>query len=209
MTKRNFLKTELLKNLESKIKDFGFQLNKTQAEFINKNKFGWFKFQIVFLKIDEGWELKPSLLIRCNTIENIYHEISEFETKYQEGTPTIGSSIEDYLNDNVSYRYRLTDENQINSIAQQLYILFITIALPFFDKYNTIEKIDKVLNNNMHDTSLTGAIFKGAKALITAKLTNRANYQELENYYLNYYSMFSNGFYMPNYLNLVKLLKTL
>lgn len=209
MTKRDFFKTELLKDLESKIKDFGFQLNKKQVEFIKKNELGWFKYQIVFFKINEGWELKPCLLIRCNTVENIFHEISEFEVKYQKDTPTIGSSIEDYLNDNISYRYRLTDENQIKSIAQQLYILFKTVALPFFAKYNTIDKIDNVLNSNIQDASLTGAIFKGSKALITAKLTNRDNYQELENYYLNYYSTFSNGFYLPSYLNLVNLLKTL
>jgi hypothetical protein len=192
MTNREFLKSELLKALDIKLKDFGFQVNMKLGEFTRRNKDGWNKYQIVFLKTDEGWELKPSLLLRVDSVEDIFHKTSEFEEKYKKGTPTIGTSIEDY---------------QSNVIAQELYIIFKEIALPFFDKYDTLEKIDKALNIKPEDTSLTGAIFKGSKALIIAKLMCRRNFKELADYYYNYYKNFSEGFYLPNYIRLKEFLE--
>jgi len=206
MTDREFLKAKLLSELEPKLQVFGFKLNKNLAEFTRSNNDGWFKYQIVFLKIDNGWELKPSLLLRFNIIEDIFHKISGFEEKYKKGTPTIGISIEDYL-ENDKYRYQLIDKDQIDNLVQQLYVVFQKIAVPFFDRFNTIEKLDEVLNVAPGDTTLTGSIYKGLKALIIAKLVKRDNYKELEETYFNYYEKFSDSFYLPEYRSLVKLLE--
>ena len=207
MTNREILKSELLKALDIKLKDFGFQVNMKLGEFTRRNKDGWNKYQIVFLKTDEGWELKPSLLLRVDSVEDIFHKTSEFEEKYKKGTPTIGTSIEDYQSNGKTYRYQMREEPHINVIAQELYIIFKEIALPFFDKYDTLEKIDKALNIKPEDTSLTGAIFKGSKALIIAKLMCRRNFKELADYYYNYYKNFSEGFYLPNYIRLKEFLE--
>ena len=207
MTNREFLKSELLKALDIKLKDIGFQVNMKLGEFTRRNKDGWNKYQIVFLKTDEGWELKPSLLLRVDSVEDIFHKTSEFEEKYKKGTPTIGTSIEDYQSNGKTYRYQMREEPHINVIAQELYIIFKEIALPFFDKYDTLEKIDKALNIKPEDTSLTGAIFKGSKALIIAKLMCRRNFKELADYYYNYYKNFSEGFYLPNYIRLKEFLE--
>jgi hypothetical protein len=204
MTKRDFLKSELLKELEVKLKNFEFRLNKSLAEFTKKSKVGWYKYQIVFLIKDEGWELKPSLLLRIDVIEDIFHETSGFEEKYRKGTPTIGTSIEDYQSDGKRYRYHLNEEDQINAISQELYLLFHRIALPFFERYNSLEKIDEAINSNFKDTALTGDIFKGSKGLIVAKLIGSGNYKELEEIYFNYYRELSGGFYLPNYKRLME-----
>jgi hypothetical protein len=140
-------------------------------------------------------------------VEDIFHKTSEFEEKYKKGTPTIGTSIEDYQSNGKTYRYQMREEPHINVIAQELYIIFKEIALPFFDKYDTLEKIDKALNIKPEDTSLTGAIFKGSKALIIAKLMCRRNFKELADYYYNYYKNFSEGFYLPNYIRLKEFLE--
>jgi hypothetical protein len=209
MTKREFLKTELLKELEFDLKEKGFQLNKSLAEFTKKNKDGWFKYQIVFLQTDDGWIIKPCVLLRFNIIENIFHETSGFEDKFQKGTPTIGTAIEDYLKDSNSYRYTLTNEDQINGLGKELQLLFYNFVLPFFEKYNSLKVLDEALNTDTKDTSLTGNIFKGSKALIIAKLLNRKNYNELETTYLNYYKEFADGFYLPGFEKLIKKLKDL
>jgi hypothetical protein len=209
MTKREFLKAELLKILESELKVHDFKLNKALAEFTRKVKDGWFKYQIVFLKIDEGWELNPCLLLRFNCIEDIFHKISGFEQKYQKGTPTIGTSLENYMKDGSGYRYTLTEEDQIDEIGKELQMLFCNVALPFFEKYNSLVVLDEALNTDTKDTSLTGDIFKGLKALISAKLSGRLNYYELEKFYLNYYKEFSDGFYLPEFDKLREELKNL
>jgi hypothetical protein len=207
MKNEDFLKSELLKALDLKLKDSGFKMNKTSGEFTKKNKDGWFKYQIVFLKISGGWELKPSLLLRFDIVENIFHRISGFEEKYKKGTPTIGTSIEDYQSGgNGIYRFQLMEESQIDVIVQNLFLLFQEVALPFSERFNTLEKIDRALNIDLKDTSLTGGIYKGSKSLIIAKLVGRGNYKELEDFYLNYYKVFANGFYLPEYKRLTELL---
>src|SRR5687767_13287699 len=120
MTEREFLKSELLKSVNEKLIEKGFVLNKTQAEFAKRDKDGWFKYQLIFLNRDTGWEINPAMLIRKNVVEDIFHKTSAFEAKYQKRTPTIGTSIENYINDGKAYRFYLADENQINEIALQL-----------------------------------------------------------------------------------------
>ena len=208
MTKREYLKTELLRKLAAKLKEYDFRLNKARAEFIQRVSIGWFKYQIVFKKTDNGWDLKPSLLLRFDEVEDIFHNISEFEAKYQKDTPTIGISIEDYKMDSNNYRYQLTEEEQLDFISQKLFVLFQKEGIPFLQRYNTIGKLDAALNNNLHETSLTGGIFKGTKAIIVAKLSNRANFKELERFYLDYYENFANGFYLESYLSLINYLST-
>ncbi|MHC5355040.1 hypothetical protein ACYSNX_12930 [Myroides sp. LJL115] len=209
MTEREYLKNEVLVRLGDKINSFGFKLSKSACEFTKKTDFGWNKYQIVFLLRDDGWELKPSLLVRFNVVENLFHQISDFDKKYQKGTPTIGTSIEDLDNSSMaSKKIGLTNETQINSIVKDLFDLFKNSAIPFFNKYDNLSEIDNKLNSCLEDTSLTGGIFKGTKSLITAKLTKREDFDKLESVYQSYYENFSDGFYLPEYLRLKELLKT-
>jgi len=208
MTEREFLKNEVLARLSEKLNPFGYKLSKAACEFTRKTDFGWNKYQIVFLIRDNGWEIKPSLLVRFNIVENLFHQISDFEKKYQKGTPTIGSAIEDLVNENIPARFNLINEAQINSIVKSLFELFEDVALPFFEKFDNLSFIDEKLNFNTEDTSLTGDIFKGTKSLIIAKLMKRQNFDELENIYHYYYVNFADGFYLPEYLRLKELLKS-
>jgi len=98
MKKNEFLKSEVLTRLGEKLKSSGYKLSKSACEFTKKTDFGWNKYQIVFLNRDNGWELKPSLLVRFNEVENLFHQISDVDKKYQKVTPTIGTSIEDLVN---------------------------------------------------------------------------------------------------------------
>ncbi|MEO6131055.1 MAG: hypothetical protein ABIQ02_04355 [Saprospiraceae bacterium] len=206
MTKREFFKNELLKMLETKLKKFGFRLNKSLSEFTKNNSSGWQKYQIIFLLTDGGWQVHPAIFIRFNLVEDLFHKISGFEKKYCKGTPTIGISIENYNSNEIPSRFDVTEESQINEISDKLFILFENIALPFYEKYNTLETINQAMNNIPNDVSLTGPIFKGTKSLIVAKLLNDPHYYQLKNRYLEYYRDFSKGFYLPEYTALVKLL---
>jgi hypothetical protein len=209
MKKNEFLKSEVLTRLGEKLKSSGYKLSKSACEFTKKTDFGWNKYQIVFLNRDNGWELKPSLLVRFNEVENLFHQISDFDKKYQKVTPTIGTSIEDLVNSSITQtRLELTNEIQINGVVNSLIELFDNVADPFFRTYNNLHAIDEKLNSNVNDTSLTGDIFKGIKSLIIAKLIKRKDFCKIENIYHSYYKEFSNGFYLPEYLKLRELLKS-
>lgn len=206
MTDRVVLKNEVLALLDSSLNSFGFKMSKAANDFTQKTDFGWNKYQIVFLEREKGWEIKPSLLVRFDDIENLYHSISDFEKKYQKGTPTIGIAIEDLVNDNTPVRFELTKLSEIDYVVKELLNLFNSIALPFFSKYNNLQQIDNLLNNGTDDTSITGDIFKGIKSLIVAKLTNRTDLEKIGLAYQQYYQKFANGFYLPEYNRLKELL---
>lgn len=206
MTERDFFKNEVLRLLNVRLQPFGFKLVKSASEFVKKTDLGWNKYQIVFLLKDNGWEIKPSLLVRFNIVENLFHQISDFDEKYQKGTPTIGTAIEDLDVSGLDARFILDKESKIDSIVEGLFELFKTIALPFFERFNSLEALDKSLNNNPEDTSLTGSIFKGTKSLIIANLIKRNDFDNLKDIYQKYYESYADGFYLPEYLRLKALL---
>ncbi len=206
MIDRAVLKNELLTLLDNRLNSFGYKLSKSACDFTKKTEFGWNKYQIVFLDREKGWEIKPSLLIRFDVVENLYHQISDFEKKYQKGTPTIGTAIEDLVIEGISARFELYDIEQVDYVVGELLNLFNKIAVPFFNSNNNIKQIDNILNNNIEDTSMTGDIFKGLKSLIVAKLTSRDDFSKLGQVYQLYYEKFANGFYLPEYIKLKELL---
>lgn len=203
MTKREFLKTELLKRLDERLAQYGFKLNRQQSEFNRRTKSGWHKLQILFILKSEGWEVEPAIFIRIHQVEDIFHRTSGFEFKYQRGTPTIGLSLNDYVGDLSKYSYMLTEESQIDELASFYLSAFEEHALPFYLEYDDLNVMEKIINADQYDIKFTGPIFKGSKGLIMAKLTKKGNYDELVKRYTHYYEQLSNGFYLPSFKALV------
>src|ERR1700753_2794593 len=104
------LKESQLELLHDLLKEYGFVLNKRQGEFTKKLKGGWDKFQLIFLNRDNGWEINFGMFIRKDAIEDIYHQASYFEPKYHKTTPSLGISIEKFINDGNEYRCYLSSE---------------------------------------------------------------------------------------------------
>jgi len=207
MTKREFLRLELLKRLDEELKRHGFKLNKQQGEFTRRTKEGWHQYQIVFVLKDEGWSVRPAVFIRVHQVEDIFHRTSGFEQKYQRGTPTIGLSLSSYVDEPDKYSYMLTEESQIDVLASFYLDSFHKQALQFFKFYDDLKIMEKTINTDPYDIKFTGPIFKGSKGLILAKLTKSANYDDLVEKYTSYYEKFSDGFYLPSFSDLVEDLK--
>lgn len=203
MTEREFLKTEVLKGLSEDLMHFDFKLIKSSGEFVKKNKDGWLKYTPLFLVRKEGWEINPTISLRINLVEDIYHTVSGYEKKYQKGTPTLGASVENYINDGQEYRMQIDAEKQINAVVSELIELFKKVALPFFQIYSSIEALDKALNENPSDSTLTGVIFKGFKGIILAKLTKRPDFPYLENVYRRHFKQLADGFYLNDFEKLI------
>jgi hypothetical protein len=180
-----------------------FNLLRSKGEFVRTREDGWFKYSLVFLVRDEGWEVNPTMSLRNNLVEDIYHKISGFERKYQKGTPTLATSFENYINDGREYRFFIFSEDEIDEVVSGLFDLFERVALPFYQKYQSIENIDRGLNEKPDDSSLTGLIFKGFKGLIVAKLINRSDYKDLVEMYFGHYQQFADGFYLSDFEKLI------
>lgn len=78
MTDREFLKNEILTLIDKKLNSFGYNLSKSAFYLTKKTEFAWNKYQIVFLIHEDGRELKPSLLVRFDVVENLFHQIFGF-----------------------------------------------------------------------------------------------------------------------------------
>lgn len=207
MTKKEFLRQEVLKLVQQHLKQYGFTLNKQLAEFTKKNENGWIKFYLIFLERNQGWEINPTMQIRFNVVEDIFHKTSGFDMKYQKGTPTIGSSAENYLQTGYgTYRFALGEEEDIEGIVLHINDVFENMALPFYEKFIKLEEIERAINRDVKGSSLTGGIFVGSKGIILAKLLDHPNYEELRSIYMRYYEKFADGFYLPSYMDLVKYL---
>jgi len=202
-------KNRLLELLYDHIKQYNFVLNKQLAEFTKKQKDGWDKFHLIFLNRSEGWEINIGMLIRKDIVENIYHKASYFEPKYHKTTPTLGITVENFINDGKEYRCYLNSENDIEKCVTYIENLFIKIALPFFEKYDSLKEMDRVINIKNGESIFFGPIYGGSLGIILVKLVGNTNYSFFLEKYYNYYKNFSDGFYLPEYEKLVKVLDTI
>ena len=206
--KKNELRNALLNSLASDLSVKGYLLNKGLEAFTKKLPDGWNRFSLTFLDYD-GWEVMPSMLIRKDLVEGIYHRTSFFEPKYHNTTPTIGISVENLLNNGGEYRFRLTEEKDIEPCRQWVLKTFSDIAEPFFIKYNSLEELDKAVNVLNGKSIFSGPKFEGNVGLILAKLVGNTHYKELVEKYRKYYEWLSNGYYLPEYEGVLRTLENL
>lgn len=90
--------------------------------------------------------------MRYDVVENLFHQISGFDNKYQKGTPTIGTSIESFKSYlNTKTIFELKNEAQINQVVDGLLELFNSVAVPFFEKFDKLSYINDKLNSNIED----------------------------------------------------------
>lgn len=205
----NELKDVALSYLSTELEKSGFKLNKSLAEFTRKDKEGWQKFQLIFLTRNAGWEINLGMLIRKNVVEDIYHRASYYEPKYHKSTPTIGITIQEYLNDGEEHRYYLNSESDLDSCIGGIIKEFKSVALPFFDKYQSVEAIEKAINVKNGKSIFAGVKYEGNMGIILAKLVNNPDFDYYKNQYLKYYTKKDDGFYLEEFENILKELKNI
>ncbi|HTD40538.1 MAG TPA: hypothetical protein VK671_07955 [Mucilaginibacter sp.] len=203
---KEIYKKQLLELLNDRIKSYHFILNKQLGEFTKKKKDGWDKFQLIFLNRNDTWEINIGMLIRKDFIEKIYHEASSFDPKYHRTTPTIGITIEKFINDGNEYRCYLSSENDVYRCVDYIERLFNDIALSFFEKYDNLSEMDRAVNVKNGDGIFSGLKYEGSLGIILAKLVINPEYDFFLHKYYAHYQKLNDGFYLPEYEKLVKIL---
>lgn len=205
------IKIELKNNFQTSVSSvllkYNFKLNKQTGEFTKKTAYGWDKFHLIFTNKWNGWEIDFGMLIRIDVIENIYHKGSYYEKKYHKTTPTVGITIEDYLNNGEEYKMQLNELNIYECFVETVE-LFENIALPFFQKYHSIENLDKAINMDSGNSIFSGIKYEGNLGIILAGITGNSNFNLLERKYRDYYTNTYKGFYLQEFENILKEIKT-
>jgi len=202
-------KEKLLELLAPPFKAHDFVLNKQLGEFTRRRTAGWEKFQLIFLKRKDGWEINLGMLIRKDIIENIYHQASSFDPKYHKTTPTLGITVEKFRNDGNEYRFYLSSDSDIEKCTNYIEDLFIKVALPFFEQYDNLGTMDKAVNVKNGESIFSGLKYQGNLGIILAKLMKSPDYDFFLKKYYNYYKNLSCEFYLPEYEKLLKILDSL
>lgn len=204
-------KQEIKNTFQASVADdllqYGFKLNKQHSVFTRKTSYGWDKFEICFLNRRSGWDVDFGMLIRINEVEKIYHTGSYFEKKYHNSTPTIGITVGTYLNDEENNTIFLDEDSDINEFYTMTVKLFKEVALPFFEKYNSIQELDKAINVEEGESIFSGYKYEGNLGIILAKLVNNPKFDFFEQKYREYYKKDYSGFYLKEYEDVLRAVK--
>jgi hypothetical protein len=188
------VKKELKKEFESFLKPLGYK-SKTDPQGcdfgkINGNSLNRIGYGVANY-IDE-FNTVCYLKIGQINIQNIEKHI--FEGEYYE---TLSVGMQTYFNE-INYRYKIKTEEDIKEWGKIVRKFFEEYAVPFFEKYNSIDAIDKLLNEHPTEKvifcdDLGWRIIKG---LISAKLNGNKKYNELRDYYRSEVERKFQGYFM-------------
>lgn len=130
-------------------------------------------------------------------IQKILYKIEDVSQVADSYGSTVGSGTSDYFNE-TNYRYKIKTEEDIKEWGKIVRKFYEEYAVPFFEKYNSVDAIDKLLNEYpaekvIYCDDLGQRIIKG---LIAAKLNNNPKYNELRDYYKSEVESKFQGYFM-------------
>ncbi|MFC3812133.1 hypothetical protein [Lacihabitans lacunae] len=193
------VKKELKKEFESFLKPLGYK-SKTDSQ------------GCVFVLIDNQIVLRlgygvANYIDEFNTgcyiglgllpIQKILYEIEEVTDVVDSYGSTIGSSTASYFND-LNYRFKIKTQEDIVEWGKIVRKFYEEYAVPFFEKYNSVDAIDELLNENPTEkvVYLDDLGWRIIKGLIVAKLNNNPKYNELRDYYRSEVESKFQGYFM-------------
>jgi hypothetical protein len=200
------LKEHIFRLVAEHVEPRGFKFSKRRESFVKTGGGISFIFQLVFLDQGTGYRVCPHVGIRIDEVEEIFHQASGYEVKYQNATPTIGNSIRNILNDD-TFEYVVSSDQQLETISQKLINVFDTFASQFYAEFCDIKKIDCLLNSSpMLPSSYRAGWLRCFTGVIVAKLSQRRNYDEIVLVYRNQLQQIADGFYSSNFEKIVSAL---
>jgi len=191
----------------------GFERRPGTHEFIRRRNgiTDRFSFTVKVTRVDD-YRIQPSVGVRIERVEEIYHRTSQFH----EGTVTMGAPVGYLIGKNASKDVRdcefvLASEPQIVLVAEQLMHIFRTVAIPYFQRWSSIAAIDAELNDHPERPTVHRGMGNSrcSTGIIVAKLVGRRNYDQLADYYLKVMTKNNKGFYFKWFLPLLESLKTI
>ncbi len=208
--KKSELKNELFSQLTTLLEPYEFALVRRMDWYVRKEE-SKLIYRLDFYdgyRKDVGYTVSPSLAIRIDRVEHIYHQVSGFEPKYQKDTPTIWPTINDLRKGDEGYEYLLDTHKDINPLSEKLFVIFREIALPFLEENSSIEAIDRLLNADPQNENNFFCIpqhryFRGT---IVAKLAKNDRYDQVVRVYWDELAHFLPE-YLNNYGRLLKILE--
>jgi hypothetical protein len=205
------LKTSLFKSLHPELTKHGFSLKAAKDRFIRRRGGVTDLFQLVCLDANPGYRIQPNTGVRIDRIEELFHQTSGFEPKYRKDTATMGGSVGVLLNgDSRSCEFMLESECKVTSVAEKIMSVFRDFALPYFERWGSLQAIDTELNHDPTEGTPHRALawFRCSTGIIVARLLGRPDYDQLAAFYTNIMTDDNKGFYLKRFVELLRSLET-
>ncbi len=199
---RKQLKRLLLRSVGDAFGAAGYQPKPVKDSFICKHESAGSIYQLVFLKNGNGWRIQPSVGVRVDRVEEIFHQTSGFEPKYQKDTPTIGGFVGSIRGGiNRDCEFLSSGEEDIPQVADALIRILYEFAMPWFQRFSSLPAIDAELNDKPSERTPNRVApwLRCATGSIVAKLVDRPHYDELVAVYLDAMRNSDKGFYLARY----------
>jgi hypothetical protein len=205
------LKTALFNSLCSELTKHEFSLKAAKDSFVRRRGEVTDLFQLVCLDGKPGYRIQPNTGVRIERIEELFHQTSGFEPKYQKDTPTMGSSVGILLNgDSRTCEFLLESEAEVAFVAEKIVGVFREFALPYFERWGSLQAIDAELNDKPAERTPQRALawFRCSTGIIVARLLGRHDYEQLAAFYTDVMTRDNKGFYLKRFQALLKSLES-
>lgn len=206
------LKQDLFDRLSPGLLAAGFTLVASKNQFQRRSRDVTALFQLVCLDGKPGYRIQPNVGIRIERVEKIFHQTSGFESKYQKGTATMGSSVGMFLDgDSRSCEFLLRLDSEVAAVAEDVVKVFHEFALPYYARWGSLAAIDAELNDKPGERTLHRQLpwFRCSTGIIVAKLRGRADYDQLAAFYTEMMTLDNKGFYLQRFQALLKSLESI
>lgn len=204
------LKAALFESLLPRMQAEGFQRWPKRDLFVRQR--GDIRDSLIIICIDAvvGHYVKPSVAMRFDRIETVFHQTSGFEKKYQKGTDTVGRSTGDLLDhSDIPHtrkgRYHLATMADVGPVTDAIMQAYHEAGPPFYKYWSSLAVIDAELNDKpeVFLPYISVPWFRCSKGLIAAKLVGRSNFEELVAFYTAVVANADKGFYLKWFQPLV------
>lgn len=196
------IKLALFKALLERFEPLGFKyiksedaIKRTLNDRVEKVTFNFHYYHIG----DNSTEIEPRLSVENKAISKVYKKCSAWAKEYIKGKEnSLGNSfteiyrLDDYAPGNKNFgevRWSIRNEKNIHEWIPRIVEAVEIVALPYFKKYGSIEKIEEVLNDINTEFSKHRELnpIRFSHGLIAANILEKQNLDELVSRYKKYF----------------------
>lgn len=206
----NALKAALFGSVGKRLAEFGFEPKLARDGFIRVHDGVADQFQLACKDAKTGYRIQPSVGVRIERVEQIFHQTSGFERKFHDNTSTMGTSVGTLLGGSPrACQFLLDSDSDIPSVTESVVGVFRDTALPYFEQWRLLSRIDAELNDDPAKRTVHRGLawFRCSTGIIVAKLVGRTNYEQLATFYTDVMRKDNKGFYFERFDSLLRSLE--
>ena len=182
----------------AELKPFGFKAMKSKKRFVRRVENRIEVFGLPVVHYTPTYYARPWAGVRFDEVEEIFHQTSGFERAFQSDTHTVGIDFWRIWGTE-GYDIPLQEDADVTAVVSRLLTIFQEKALPYYEQFHDLPSVDAALNDQPNEPSVHCGMPSNrcSKGIIVAKLTGRANYDELVSIYRSTLKLDNNGYYLP------------